>query len=49
LVFDEAFIDHRQPAQDLLESHRLAHIAPLAAGPSSIAPRAGPGAIIPTV
>jgi hypothetical protein len=26
LVFDEAFVDHRQPAQNLLESHRLAHV-----------------------
>jgi hypothetical protein len=27
LVFDEAFVDHRQPAQNLLESHRLTQIA----------------------
>jgi hypothetical protein len=30
LVFDEAFVDHRQPAQRLLESHGLAHTSPLA-------------------
>jgi hypothetical protein len=24
---DEALVDHRQPAQDLLESHRLAHMS----------------------
>jgi len=29
LVFDEAFADHRQPAQRLLESRRLAHTPPL--------------------
>jgi hypothetical protein len=33
LVFDEAFVDHRQPAQNPLESHRLAHTTPLAAEP----------------
>jgi hypothetical protein len=32
LVFDEAFVDHRQPAQRLLESHCLAHRPPLAFG-----------------
>ena len=31
LVFDEAFVDQRQPAQRLLESHRLARISPPAA------------------
>src|SRR6516225_1962966 len=32
LVLDEAFVDDRQPAQDLLESHRLVHSSHLAAG-----------------
>jgi hypothetical protein len=30
LSFDEAFVDYRQPAQDLLESHRLVHTPHLA-------------------
>src|SRR5436309_2105095 len=29
LVPDEGFVDHRQPAQGLLESRRLAHVPPL--------------------
>jgi len=29
LVFYEGFVDHRQPAQDLLEACRLVHILPL--------------------
>jgi hypothetical protein len=33
LVFDEAFVDCRQPAQRLLESHRQAHLSRLAFEP----------------
>src|SRR5580704_17579580 len=40
-VFDEAFVDHRQPAQGLLESRCLAHTPPPAAKtPFHLMPRA---------
>src|SRR2546428_11444289 len=40
LVVDEALVDHRQPAQRLLESRRLAHMPPSPPStiPSSEAP-----------
>ena len=46
LVLDETFVDHRQPAQRLLESHRLAHTAS-ARRRAAIPPRAGTRAILP--
>jgi hypothetical protein len=49
LAFDDGFIDHRQPAQGLPESDRLAHIPPPAVGHSSSAPHAGAGYIVPEV
>jgi hypothetical protein len=44
LVFGEAFTEHRQPAQPLLESRGLARIPPpLSHSDSSVRPRAGHG------
>jgi hypothetical protein len=41
LVFDEAFVDHRQPAQRLLEARHLAPIPSLAVGYQSTSCRGG--------
>ena len=40
LVLEEAFVDDRQPAQDLLESHRLAHVDLRSSGTKWLAGRA---------
>jgi hypothetical protein len=47
LVFYEAFVDHRQPAQDLLEPCRLVHFAPLS--PLSIIPPHAGASSIPSI
>jgi hypothetical protein len=41
LAFDEAFVDHRQPAQHVLESRHRAYIPPLAVGYQSTSCRGG--------
>jgi hypothetical protein len=45
LVFDETLVDQRQPAQPLLEPHRLVCIPPSPSPLSTIAPGTGAGSI----